>query len=525
MKKLVLLTIALGFAVMGLSQNTFELTIPSVDGVQRSAVYAVETESHGFIVSCHSQSIEDNDMLLHISAEGELLDTLLFQIDDKDLKYCALFKHPDDDSEYLAIAVLSGYDDPPYRYNQHEIAFLKLDENLNLLQQDVCDLGDKVKHLATVENDTPKFILEDDGTLTMAAHIYKDRYSYLFGSFSAHGEMLRIIEDSSVNELEDYLFSFFVRNCNEHSYGIIKMYRHDGGGDFYYSLDSSFNLTREARLTAKDLRVEWPDTTYAYKSFGGNGAYYNDTSFLVTSPGTFYGFHNGFCNHLTLLNDNLDVVCSKEWDCATPPTPQSYLETYAMSGLTNALCVTDDAIYHCGTIGENTHWLNIIPGAESTNPIRITVSKYDKNMNLKWRRYYGYDGYYDLNSIYATSDGGCIITGVNAYHRDGRFSNTNTYILKLNENGYCAIGENAESIAKPYYCYPNPAKDNIYIELSPDVNCQSVELYDLEGRLVETFPETSPQTPIDISKLNTGAYLFKLKMSDGTEYTERIVKE
>ena len=73
--------------------------------------------------------------------------------------------------------------------------------------------------------------------------------------------------------------------------------------------------------------------------------------------------------------------------------------------------------------------------------------------------------------------------------------------------------------------HPNPAKDNIYIELSPDADCQSVELYTLDGRLVETCHGASQQTTINVENLNAGVYILKIKMADGKEFSERIVKE
>ena len=101
-----------------------------------------------------------------------------------------------------------------------------------------------------------------------------------------------------------------------------------------------------------------------------------------------------------------------------------------------------------------------------------------------------------------------------------------SYVLKVDGNGYDAIGENVESIAKPYFCYPNPAQDIVYIEFSPDVECQSVEIYTLDGRMVKTCHGASLQNnAIDISNLNSGVYLMKIRMSDGSEFTERIVKE
>jgi hypothetical protein len=72
--------------------------------------------------------------------------------------------------------------------------------------------------------------------------------------------------------------------------------------------------------------------------------------------------------------------------------------------------------------------------------------------------------------------------------------------------------------------YPNPAKDLIRIEFSDNSACQSVEIYSIDGRLVETFPETSQQTTIDISGLNAGIYIMKVKISNGKECNEKVYK-
>ena len=73
--------------------------------------------------------------------------------------------------------------------------------------------------------------------------------------------------------------------------------------------------------------------------------------------------------------------------------------------------------------------------------------------------------------------------------------------------------------------YPNPAKDLIRIEFSDNSDCQSVEIYSIDGRLVETFPETSHQTTINIGNLTTGIYIMRVRLSDGMEYSQRIIKE
>ena len=73
--------------------------------------------------------------------------------------------------------------------------------------------------------------------------------------------------------------------------------------------------------------------------------------------------------------------------------------------------------------------------------------------------------------------------------------------------------------------FPNPVKDIFIIHFAKEADCQLIEIHSIDGRLVETFPETSPATSIDISNLTPGIFFLKVKTTDGKEYTERIVKE
>ena len=83
-----------------------------------------------------------------------------------------------------------------------------------------------------------------------------------------------------------------------------------------------------------------------------------------------------------------------------------------------------------------------------------------------------------------------------------------------------------EPICAPITIYPNPTKDIVYIEFSPDVDCQSVEIYNIDGRMVKTCHGASLQNnAIDISNINAGVYIMKIKMLDGKEFAERIIKE
>ena len=76
---------------------------------------------------------------------------------------------------------------------------------------------------------------------------------------------------------------------------------------------------------------------------------------------------------------------------------------------------------------------------------------------------------------------------------------------------------------RPYTYYPNPVKEQLQMQFSPDVQPAQVELYDLQGRLVRT--QRSNFEHIDMSQLPTGTYTMRVTMEDGKSYSDKVVKE
>ena len=524
MKKLLFLLLSLIVTLSGMSQYGFKTYIPTEDGAFREGKHVVETSDHGFIISLEAQDKYKNEILVRLSSEGAVSNKLVFQIDGKNLKYCGLFHHPENEEEYLAVATLDEGNTPD-TYIQKELAFVKLDADLNILSQTVYDFGDDYVRLSTVTR-TPFLILEDDGTITMATSCQKtDCYCYLFASFTNDGLILKQRDSEIFPGPAPKMLNSFSKKRTDGSFGMILS--DNASGDYFCEADTAFNITRMGKLLLLPIRVvenqqlNVTDSTYYYMFPQGTVEYLNDSVSLVTTGGRYVkhiGNENGWFNFLATLDDSLNVLSNDIWDIGKEVQNHS---TTALSARDKAIAVTNDAIFHCGVVGIKDHGHHSGHGVQAST---ITVSKFDKELNLIWRRYYGGDGFfYDINIIHSTADGGCIMTGIYSKLVGCNF---HSYILKVDENGYDAIGENAESVAKPYFCYPNPAKDNIYIELSPDADCQSVELYTLDGRLVvETCHGASQQTTINVENLNAGVYILKIKMADGKEFSERIVKQ
>lgn len=82
------------------------------------------------------------------------------------------------------------------------------------------------------------------------------------------------------------------------------------------------------------------------------------------------------------------------------------------------------------------------------------------------------------------------------------------------------IEENIKNIDLKFY--PNPTTD--YFNIISEAMIQSVELYDVSGRLVRTSLVNDFETQQNVINLNNGVYILKIKTHEG-EVTGKIVKK
>lgn len=67
--------------------------------------------------------------------------------------------------------------------------------------------------------------------------------------------------------------------------------------------------------------------------------------------------------------------------------------------------------------------------------------------------------------------------------------------------------------------YPNPTKG--YFNIISEEIIQSIELYDIAGRLIKTELVNGFEVQQNVSSLSSGTYILKIK----TEVTKKIIKE
>jgi hypothetical protein len=65
--------------------------------------------------------------------------------------------------------------------------------------------------------------------------------------------------------------------------------------------------------------------------------------------------------------------------------------------------------------------------------------------------------------------------------------------------------------------YPNPASERLYIELSQSIESGSIEIIDLDGKVLLRSPVTSARTEINISGLKSGFYTVRITTASGKQ--------
>ena len=151
---------------------------------------------------------------------------------------------------------------------------------------------------------------------------------------------------------------------------------------------------------------------------------------------------------------------------------------------------------------------------------QISVVKLDKDLNIVWQRFCLTATHHsETKCRMKTFDGGLVVGGyIYMYDEDLGF----TFLYTFNDNGTVGVPE-MEAFVRPYTYWPNPVKDELHLQYSPDVKPTQVELYDLQGRLVSR--QTDGLESVDLRGLASGQYLMKVTLQDGKSYMDKVMKE
>ncbi len=143
------------------------------------------------------------------------------------------------------------------------------------------------------------------------------------------------------------------------------------------------------------------------------------------------------------------------------------------------------------------------------------------NMTMIWEKecIKGIDGNI-INTLRVMDDNTVALSGFMSYKGSSSFFDSYAFAVFVeNSDG---VDDNVMPDS-PFTCHPNPAKDVISISFAENMGCNSIAIYSIDGRLVKS--QNFNSGTIDVSGLSSGVYVMKVRMSDGSEFTERIIKE
>lgn len=86
------------------------------------------------------------------------------------------------------------------------------------------------------------------------------------------------------------------------------------------------------------------------------------------------------------------------------------------------------------------------------------------------------------------------------------------------------LGTQQLSLADAFSVYPNPTKDIVNVS-SYDYSINTIQITDMNGRIVKKVSNNSNETQISLSDLSQGVYLMKITSNEGVSTTKKIVKQ
>ena len=285
-------------------------------------------------------------------------------------------------------------------------------------------------------------------------------------------------------------------------YGYVLFRNNDITIDIY---DEWFNKLERKTIKNYD---GWNLGTSVYTNACGTG----DGGFIITTEVRKWQGSQGVIA-LLVLKINSDYEIEKAYNIG-----EYTYDSYPQYDYQNRnLCVTENNIFLVYEEKKDRQ--------EKLSVQTLFVSCLDMNLDPVWSKPcmhildLGMFGNYGLTPL---SNGGVAIAG---WLSDELSWYESKDIYAVIFDNYLSTDELSSS-EKPFLCYPNPAKDIVSISFAENSTCQEVNIYSLDGRLVETCHGASlQQTIINVENLNAGVYILKLRMADGSVFAERIVKE
>ncbi|MBK9108695.1 MAG: T9SS type A sorting domain-containing protein [Saprospiraceae bacterium] len=160
-------------------------------------------------------------------------------------------------------------------------------------------------------------------------------------------------------------------------------------------------------------------------------------------------------------------------------------------------------------LAPNSIWLvgSRVPPPAPSYPIPIIISRLDKNLNTIWTKYFEDNQARDFPWIFATADGGLLLSGTRT-KSTGFNGKWTAFLMKIDSAGNFPTAQTDlnKNLNWAVTVFPNPSQNAFNFNLEYANSDFTLRLFDIDG--IEVF---------ETQKLNQGSYNFKLdKLLPGT---------
>ncbi|MBC7642167.1 MAG: DUF3494 domain-containing protein [Flavobacterium sp.] len=292
-------------------------------------------------------------------------------------------------------------------------------------------------------------------------------------------------------------------------------------------------------------------TTVCYAIFSANGAVTNNgISTVAGDIGTNVGLTTGFnavtvngmihpisdtstaqtaadlnevYNYLNVLPHDIELLYPAQFGSNLTLTPHTYL--------LNAATVLTNTLYLNGQGNPDSVFVIKINGALSTSTYaKVLLINGAQAKNVYWKiegailisDYSQFKG-----TIIANNGAVDLKTGVQV---EGRvFTTTGALstaaVTVIITPGCTSLGTSSFSASKNATLYPNPFNSILHVEFQDtfDINDTSIIMYDVLGKEVKKESFTTKSTILEMSKLNSGIYFYKIISNDKIIQTGKLI--
>jgi hypothetical protein len=251
-----------------------------------------------------------------------------------------------------------------------------------------------------------------------------------------------------------------------------------------------------------------PSDVFSYN----DAKYFNNSHYLLSGKKTMYNSSPQDDQLAIMIMDTSDVMIDIKYFGA--PDTLDYPSVFENLSFTDT-----NSIFYGGT--KNTIYTTFPP-----IPSWFIINNLKSNLDLNWQKFYGGDAYYQMWTMIATTDGGCLMAGTR-YDYLTQNNERDIFIIKVDANGL-VTGVNDEPPLIPVHdaiLYPNPATENVTIEFSQLYTSATLQLMDISGKTVFRSQLTSNRQTIDISAFPAGTYVYTIFNQKGLEETGKLVVE